>query len=218
MLFRSSHQEGASIDMSRRIGGLLLAAVAVLTAGGRLQAQTQAPAPADVDVATAPVEIDGHVLFRLRGVSSFPAEKRARLVSDRIVAAAANPALSVDSLRVVEEGAAAEIALGDEPLLRIFDADAALEQVGRAELARAHLAQVHQAIADYRAARSRDARVRAGLTTLVATLVLGLGIGLVLWFWRRLDVLITSRMEKHVQAVGISRIPEHQVQREIDNM
>ena len=189
--------------MSRRIRGLLLAVVAVLAADGRLQAQAPAPASADVDVATAPVEIDGHVLFRLRGVSSFPAAERARLVTDRIVAAAADPAASVDGLRVVESDVAAEIALGDEPLLRILDADAALEQVRRGELARAHMVRVRQAIVDYRAARTRDARVRNGITTLVATLVLALGIGLIVWLWRRLDVLMIARMERHVQTVGI---------------
>jgi small-conductance mechanosensitive channel len=187
--------------MSRRITGLLLAVVAVLMAAGRLQAQ--APAAADVDVATAPVEIDGHVLFRLRGVSSFPAGERARLVTDRIVAAAANPAASVDRLRVVESDVAAEVALGDEPLLRIFDADAALEQVRRAELAGAHMVRVRQAIVDYRAARTRDARLGNGITSLVATLALALGIGLVVWLWRRLDVLMVARMERHVQTVGI---------------
>ena len=144
--------------MSRRITGLLLAVVAVVVADGRLQAQAPAPAAADVDVATAPVEIDGHVLFRLRGVSSFPATQRARLVTDRIIAAAADPAASVDRLRVVESDVAAEIALGDEPLLRIFDADAALEQVRRVELAGAHMGRVRQAILEYRAARTRDAR------------------------------------------------------------
>ena len=189
--------------MSRRITGLLLAVVAVLVADGRLQAQAPAPASAEVDVATAPVEIDGHVLFRLRGVSSFPAGERARLVTDRIVAAAANPAASVDGLRVVEGDVAAEIALGDEPLLRIFDADAALEQVRRAELAGAHMVRVRQAIVDYRAARTRDARVGNGITSLVATLVLALGIGLIVWLWRRLDVLMIARMERHVQTVGI---------------
>ncbi|HWJ57309.1 MAG TPA: hypothetical protein VNR90_13815, partial [Vicinamibacterales bacterium] len=175
----------------------------MVAADARLQAQAPAPAPADVDVATAPVEIDGHVLFRLRGVSSLPAEKRARAVTDRIVAAAADPAVSVDGLRVVEQEGAAEIALGDEPILRVFDADAALEQVGRVELARAHLSRVHQAIVDYRAARSRDARIRAGVTTLVATFVLALGIGLIVWLWRRLDALMIRRMEQHVHTVGI---------------
>ena len=88
--------------MFRRIRGLLLAVVAVVAADGRLQAQAPAPASVEHEVATAPVEIDGRVLFRLRGVSSFPAAERARLVTDRIVAAAADPAASVDGLRVVE--------------------------------------------------------------------------------------------------------------------
>jgi small-conductance mechanosensitive channel len=173
----------------------------VLAADGRLHAQ--APAPADVEVKTAPVEIDGNVLFRLRGVSSFPAEERARGVTDRIVAAAADPTASVDALRVIEGDAAAEIALGDQPLVSILDADASLEQVTRVELARAHVVRVRQAIVDYRAARTRDARVGNGITSLVATLVLALGIGLVVWLWRRLDVLMASRMERHVQTVGI---------------
>ena len=68
-------------------------------------------------IATAPVEIDGAELFRLRGVSSYPAEVRARSVRDRIVAAAADPAVSIDSLRVVETGSVVEIAAGDQPLL-----------------------------------------------------------------------------------------------------
>ena len=42
-----------------------------------------------------------------------------------------------------------------------------------------------------------------GITTLVATLVLALGIGLIVWLWRRLDVLMIARMERHVQTVGI---------------
>jgi small-conductance mechanosensitive channel len=201
LLLHELHQEGASIGMSRRIRGLLLAVAAVvIVADGRLQAQ--ATAPADVDVATAPVEVDGRVLFRLRGVSSFPAEERARAVSDRIVAAAADPARSVEALRVVEGEAAAEIALGDQPILRLVDADAALEQVGRVDLARAHLLRVRHAIDAYRAARTHDALVRAGLRTAVATLLVAIGIGLVLWLWRRLDALMTRRLERHVQTVA----------------
>jgi small-conductance mechanosensitive channel len=187
--------------MSRRIRGVLLAIAVVLTADARPRAQ--APAAADVDVATAPVEIDGRVLFRLRGVSSFPADERVRLITARIVAAAADPAVAADALRVVEGETAAEIVLGDEPIVRIFDADAALEQVGRVELARAHMIRIGDAIVQYRAARSREARIHAGLVTLAATLVLAAGIALIVWLWRRLDVLMTGRMEKHVQTVGI---------------
>jgi small-conductance mechanosensitive channel len=181
----------------------LLAVAAVLAAQGRLQAQAPAPPSGDVEVATAPVEIDGHVLFRLRGVSSFPAEERARRVADRIVAAANDPNVSADALRLIEGDLGTEIAIGDQPILKIVDGDAALEHAGRNDLARAHMLRIGLAINEYRAARTRDARIGAGVTTLVATLVLGVGIWLVLWLWRRLDVMMIRRMERHVHTVGI---------------
>jgi small-conductance mechanosensitive channel len=189
--------------MSRRIQVLLLALIAALTAVGRLQAQESGRGAAADEVATAPVEIDGAVLFRLRGVSSFPAEERARAVSKRIVAAAADPAVAIDSLRVIETDSVADIAAGDKPLLRIVDADAALEQVGRADLAHVHLARVRQAIIDYRAARSPEALRRAAIRTITATVLLLIGIGLILWFWRRLDAFLTHRLEARIHTVGI---------------
>ena len=189
--------------MSRRIQILLLALIAALTASERLQAQGSARGAAADEVATAPVEIDGAVLFRLRGVSSFPAEERARAVSDRIVAAAADPAVSIDSLRVIENESVADVAAGDKPLVRVFDADAALDQVGRRELAYAHLARVRQAIVDYREARTPAALRRAANRTAIATALLLLGSGLVLWFWRRLDAFSTRRLEARIHTVGI---------------
>ena len=90
------------IGMSRRIRGLLLAVVAALTAAGRLQAQAPAPAcggrrcrnGAGRDRRPRPVSTARRVLVPRRGAR--PA------VTDRIVAAAADPAVSVDGLRVVE--------------------------------------------------------------------------------------------------------------------
>ena len=189
--------------MSTRFQGVLLALVALFCVDARLHAQAPAPAPPEADIATAPVEVDGRTVFRLRGVSAFPAEERARAVAARIVAAAANPALSVEALRIIEGEASAEIAIGDQPIVRVLDADAALEQVARIDLARAQLPRVREAIEGYRADRTRDARIRAATRSLVATLVLLAGIGLVLWLWRRLDALMLARIERHVQTVGI---------------
>jgi small-conductance mechanosensitive channel len=189
--------------MARSVGVLLLALSATLGAGGPLQAQDSRPAAAEENIATAPVDIDGTVLFQLRGVSSYPADVRARRVTERIVAAAADPAVSIDTVRVIETGSGVEIAAGDRPILTVVDADAVLEQVGRAELALAHLLRIRQAIVEYRAARSPGALRRAAATTLAATLLLAIGIALVLWFWRRLDRALTRRLEAHVHSVGI---------------
>ena len=180
-----------------RTAGMVLVAGACLAAGARLHAQ------ADADVVTAPVEIDGTVLFRVRGVSSYPAQTRAQLVSDRVIAAAADPAVSVDSLRVVESSGASTVAVDDRVLLGVVEADAALEQVGRTELATAHMRRMRQAIADYRAARTPAALRRAALNTLLATLAVAAGIVLLLWLWRRLDALLTRRVHARIHSVGI---------------
>ena len=46
----------------------------------------------EAEIATAPVTLDGAVLFRVTRVSSFPAEARARRIEERLTAAAADPA------------------------------------------------------------------------------------------------------------------------------
>ncbi len=181
----------------------LLLVVAALAGYASLDAQDRGPAAVDVDITTANVVVDGIVLFRLRGVSSFPADVRAANVTARILAVADDRTVPIESLRVVESGGMHAIMAGSQPLLNVVDADAALEQVGRAELAAVHLARVRQAIADYRAARLPAALRRAAASTLVATLALALGIGLLLWLWRRLDAALAVRMQAHISTVGI---------------
>src|SRR5262249_50762468 len=148
------------------IATLLVLLTAVAAASVRVLAQAPERGGGD-EVATAPVEIDGVELFRLRGTSSYPAEVRAAAVRDRVIAAANDPSVTPDSLRLVENNGLLSIAAGDRPIVTIVDADAALEQVGRTELANAHLIQLRQAIVNYRAARTPAALERAALTTLV---------------------------------------------------
>ena len=47
------------------------------------------PTDLEAELASAPVVIDGDVLFRVRGTSAFPAEKRAAAIAGRIEALAA---------------------------------------------------------------------------------------------------------------------------------
>src|SRR5262245_28232468 len=107
---------------------MALALGATLATGGRLDAQGTARVAVETDIGTSPVEIDGAVLFRLRGVSSLPSAERARLVADRIVAAAADPAVTIESIRVVEADSVHAIVAGDSPLVGVFDADADMER------------------------------------------------------------------------------------------
>ena len=54
------------------------------------------------EVVTAPVVIDGTVLFELRGATSFPAERRAAQVRSRIVELARTPSFDPGSLTVAD--------------------------------------------------------------------------------------------------------------------
>src|SRR5262245_39878970 len=72
------------------------------------------------DVATAPVVVDGVTLFRVRGVSAFPADERARAIAERIRAVAADSSVAMSALRVVPAERSADIVMGDQPIMSVF--------------------------------------------------------------------------------------------------
>ena len=157
--------------MSVRYAKSFAVVVAVFVLGAGLSAQQASPpAASEQTVATAPVELDGAVLFRVRGVSSFPADSRAASITERLVGLASNPSISVDSIRVVEDDTTTRIMAGDESIMIVADADAEFEQVGKAGLAAVELAKIRQAVTAYRNARSPEALRRAAINTVGATM------------------------------------------------
>ncbi len=152
-------------------------------------------------IATAPVEVDGVELFRVRGVSSYPAPERARRIKERIEAAAADPTISLDSLRIVELEGFVQIVAGNRPLVAFVDADAAMEQVRPADLASVYLEHIREAIVAYREARSPAALKRGVVNALVATLVFIVAIVAFLWVWRRASQVMTPRLQPHIRAI-----------------
>jgi small-conductance mechanosensitive channel len=184
---------------------LLVWLVLFLSVGAarRASAQEASVGQADAEAATAPVEIDGVTLFRVRGVSSLPAEQRARAIEERLTAVAADPSTAPESLRTVEVEGTTRLMAGDRPLMTVVDADAALEQLRRSELAVAHLGRLRQALVDYRVARSPGTLKRAFLTLLVATLLLVVVVAALLRFWRALDRFVMRRLEARIRSVEI---------------
>ena len=179
------------------------AALLILTAGGTLWAQEIPAADVETEIPTAPVTFDGAVLFRVRGASSLPAGVRANLIAERLATVAGDPAMPVDSIRVVDDGNVTRIAAGDTTVVTILDADAAVEQLQRAELAAAHLSRMRQAVAAYRAARAPAAVGRSAINALAATIVLVLTVAAVWWLRRWLERLLTRRWQARIHTVGI---------------
>ena len=143
----------------------------------------------------APVTIDGETLMYLRGVTSFPAERRAAATRDRIIALAQDESFDVTTLSLVTHEDRSEIVAGEEVILRIFDPDAALENIDRAILAEVYLIKIRQAIEDYRAVRSTPVLLQGALYALGATVVMLL----LLWSAQRLFRWLVRWSEEHVQ-------------------
>src|SRR5262245_49110939 len=162
-------------------------------------AREKSDEPGEIKTVTAPVMLDGELLFRVRGIPALPAEERARLIAERIAAVAADPAVDSGSLRVVEVEGRSDIVAGDRHVARIVDADAAVEDVKRPTLAAANLQRIQTAIEAYRHDRSpamlRWAVVRsaAALVTLLA------GALAVVLLWRRARRWLDQRIERRLK-------------------
>jgi small-conductance mechanosensitive channel len=185
--------------------GLLAFILIALSTAFRVQAQTIVDEKVE-EIETAPVELDGAVVLRVRGVSSFPAKDRAARIEANIAAVAADRTIAIDSLAAIDKEDVTTIALGGRRLMTVTDADASLEQVERPLLAAAHVGRLRQAIIAYRAARSVDALRRGTVNSVIATFALAILFVGFSWLWRRVDVLLTSRVKARIHSVGIQSL------------
>ncbi len=181
---------------------LSLTVLLSLTTAPQVRAQ-QAVTPEEAEVRVATVELDGTELFRVRGVSSLRADVRAQRIHDQIVRVAADPSISVDSLRMIDENGVIRIVAGDLPLMGVVDADAALEQVERAALATANMDRLRRAITEYRRARSPAALRASGIRALAATAVFALLLLVLVWASRYLNRAMTRRLAARIQSVEV---------------
>lgn len=156
---------------------------------------------ATTDVARAAVTLDGEALFRVRGVTAYPAERRALTISGRIEASAADRSMSIDALRVVEAEDQSNLFAGDRFVMSVLDADAKLEGVSRQYLAEVIRRRVAEAIASYR--HDRSARVLWTNTAyaLGATLAAVLLLLTLRRAFRRLDSVAERRFKSRIEVL-----------------
>jgi small-conductance mechanosensitive channel len=125
------------------------------------------------DATLAPVVIDGETLFSVRGLSTFPAERRAREIAERIRELAEKRDVTTESL-TLEDGPGMTWVLDDhgQRVMGVFDEDALIERFDRRLLAQAYRARIAEAITAYRDARRPALLARRALYALGATLAL----------------------------------------------
>jgi small-conductance mechanosensitive channel len=152
---------------------------------------------------TAAVELDGVVLFRVRGTTSFPAEKRALGIRKRLEAVARDAGVRPDAVRTVETEATTDIMAGNRFIMSVVEADGRLEGLERQVVAAVHSARIREAIEQYRQDRSPETLVRGAVAGGIATVVLVLSIWLVVRASRRAERAIEARFKARVHGLTI---------------
>ncbi len=190
--------------MRRTISSVLLA-LAALARG--LPAAAQTSSTDEEAETTAPVVLDGYTLFQVRGTRSYPADRRAGEIADRIARVAADRSVSVDSLTIRETPVASLVVVEDRLLLGVLDADAELEGINRQVVAEGFRRRIGEAIREFRHEREPAILWTGARRALVATLALAIVLWLGVRARRRIHALLERRYRQRLHDFQVSSIP-----------
>ena len=161
-------------------------------------------------IPTAPVVVDGHTLFLVRGVSAYPAERRAQDIANRIKAVAANHTYSPQSIRVEDAPIGTRILADKQLIMTVSDSDAQVEGVHRQVVAQAYLLRIAEAVDEFRHDRSPKTLTKRSGIAIAAMLA----VVIFLWGWRLVFRKSRSALERryrekihgvHIQSFHILR-------------
>jgi len=170
------------------------------------QRANQAPAATGGLSPIASVTLDGQVLFKVRGVTSYPAEERASAIVGRVEAIASNQALIMDTLRVDEAPDRSIVKLSDEMVVTVLDADAEMEGIPRQLLADTYRNRIKEAVAKYRHDRSPRILTLHTLYALGATAAFALVVFLIVRAFRRLDHFTEQRYRARLEDIRVKSL------------
>jgi small-conductance mechanosensitive channel len=149
----------------------------------------------------APVKVDGEILFKVRGISSYPAETRAAAISKRIMEAAADQTVQPDSVKSVFSDDHYDIYAGMRFIMTVYKEDADIEQISGDILADVIRKKTVEALQIYRNNRSRPMLIKKAVHALVALIALTLILLLITWLFRRINTGLQKRIKARIDSV-----------------
>ncbi len=187
--------------------GIFLLTFAMLIAPIGAAAQVLQPNVMDEAVETsdsaASVEIDGYVLFSVRGGTADQARRRAQAIMSRIEEIARDNAVSIESLRVFDLRDQTKILSDKRLVMSVFDLDARAEGITRTALAGAFKNRIARAVQDYRTQRTRPVLLRNSYYAGGASLALVVVLVVLAWVFRRLNAVLERRYKARMKDVLI---------------
>ncbi len=165
------------------------------------------------DVPTAPVMLDGRVLFSIRGISAYPAAERAATISSRLKSLADEANASSESLSIVQTDSHTAIKLGDQIVMGVYDLDATFEGVNPETLAQVYKTKIATALRSYHSDREpRRLLKNTGYASIGGLLVLALAL-VIRRLSRRLEARMETRYRKKIQDIRIQSLQILQAER-----
>ncbi|NWG28368.1 MAG: mechanosensitive ion channel [Ignavibacteriaceae bacterium] len=159
----------------------------------------QLPDSTSAQGSIAAVEIDGNKLFYVRGISSFTAADRARIVAERIISLAETKSFIPDSIQIIDEGDRNVISGNGIVIVRLFDFDAEIEEVSRQILSEIVKQKIIKAIKSYRFERSSDLLIKRIIYASIATVLLILILFLFRLLSRRFDIFLEAKVRSRIE-------------------
>ena len=157
-------------------------------------------------IETAPVMIDDFTLFPVRGIRAYPAAERAGVIAGRIRKVASDHSIRDDAITAVEADTETKIVAHNYLIMKIVDADAALEGITRQQLGEVYVRKIQTAVLAYRNARTSENIIRGILYAAGATIALVIMIILVSRLFRRLIASLELSSKEKIRSLGIESL------------
>ena len=192
----------------------LLAAILLLlslsTAGAQTPVSGEEPGALPVD--TAMVIVNGRPIFRVLGISSYPAKLRADNIAARIEDLASDAAFDPASLAFSVREDRTQIMAGEKNLIAVFDVDAQLEGIQRQLLVEVLAEKIRDAMRDYRHDREPGVLLRGVFYAVVASAIFALLVWGIIALFRRIGSMLEHRVKKHIESLEVKSVQIFQAQ------
>ncbi len=149
----------------------------------------------------APVEVDGKQLFTVRGISSYPASVRAKTIQNRIVKAASNYSLPVDSVKSMSLEDRTVVYAGKDLIMNVYIEDGTEEGINKEVLAELVVRKIKETIIQYRSDRSAAVLKANTVKALGAIGILAVTLLVLIWIFRRLNNFLLQKMKAQIERV-----------------
>lgn len=155
--------------------------------------------PKQVVFDSADVVFNGRVLFKVIGISSSPAKRRAKNIAGRVKALAEDSTFDPDRISISVKQDRTLLVVGDHKIMTILDQDALVEGVERQILAEVYLKNIKREIVAYRQDRQPEVITRNLIYSAIATAILIVLVVGVVFLFRRIIAALERRYKRRVE-------------------